>query len=139
LGTLPGAADVRLSSHRPDLLRILNTKRERADEKAQSKTLSLGVVITDAMMNAAKNAEDMYQFSPYDVEKEYGEKLSKIGITEHYDELVANPNIRKKRLDPRRLLQTIAEGQVESGYPHIWFVERANNANPHPSRVNMSY
>lgn len=138
LGTRQGAGAVYLSVHHPDILKFLDTKRENADEKVRIKTLSLGVVVTDAMMNAAKNGEDMYQFSPYDVEKEYGEKLSKIGITEHYEELVANPNIRKKRLNPRRLLQTIAEVQFESGYPYILFEDTANNANPIPGRINMS-
>ena len=51
---------------------FLDTKRENADEKIRIKTLSLGVVIPDITFELAKKNEDMYLFSPYDVERIYG-------------------------------------------------------------------
>ena len=53
-------------------MRFLDTKRENADEKIRIKTLSLGVVVPDITFELAKNNEDMYLFSPYDVERVYG-------------------------------------------------------------------
>ncbi len=69
LGARQGAGAVYLSAHHPDIMRFLDTKRENADEKIRIKTLSLGVVIPDITFELAKKDEDMYLFSPYDVEK----------------------------------------------------------------------
>lgn len=72
LGARQGAGAVYLNAHHPDILRFLDTKRENADEKIRIKTLSLGVVIPDITFELAKNNEEMYLFSPYDVEQVYG-------------------------------------------------------------------
>ena len=69
LGARQGAGAVYLHAHHPDILRFLDTKRENADEKIRIKTLSLGVVIPDITFELAKKDEDMYLFSPYDVEQ----------------------------------------------------------------------
>ena len=65
-------------------MKFLDTKRENADEKVRIKTLSLGVVVPDVTLELAKNNEDMYLFSPYDVEKVYGVPFSDISVTEKY-------------------------------------------------------
>ena len=49
------------------------------------------------MQLAAKN-ENMYLFSPYDVEREYGKAFADISVTEKYYEMVENKNIRKKKI-----------------------------------------
>ncbi|WP_425438786.1 ribonucleotide reductase N-terminal alpha domain-containing protein [Propionibacterium cyclohexanicum] len=71
LGARQGAGAVYLSAHHPDIMRFLDTKRENADEKIRIKTLSLGVVIPDITFELAKRGEDMFLFSPYDVERVY--------------------------------------------------------------------
>lgn len=138
LGTRQGAGAVYLSAHHPDIYHFLDTKRENADEKIRIKTLSTGVVITDVMMDLARRGEEVYTFSPHDVMKEYGIKLSQIDITANYDELVQNPRIKRTRINPRKLLSTLAELQMESGYPYILFSDTANQANPVPGTINMS-
>ena len=75
LGARQGAGAVYLNAHHPDIMRFLDTKRENADEKIRIKTLSLGVVVPDITFELAKNNEDMYLFSPYDVERVYGASL----------------------------------------------------------------
>ena len=72
LGARQGAGAVYLNAHHPDIYRFLDTKRENADEKIRIKTLSLGVVIPDITFELAKRNDDMYLFSPYDVERVYG-------------------------------------------------------------------
>ena len=67
LGARQGAGAVYLNAHHPDILRFLDTKRENADEKTRIKTLSIGIVVPDITMHLAKDNEDMYLFSPYDV------------------------------------------------------------------------
>jgi len=74
-------------------MRFLDTKRENADEKTRIKTLSIGITVPDITVELAKTNEDMYLFSPYDVEKVYGVPLSDISITEKYQEMVDNPDI----------------------------------------------
>ncbi|ATG14777.1 class 1b ribonucleoside-diphosphate reductase subunit alpha [Providencia alcalifaciens] len=138
LGARQGAGAVYLHAHHPDILRFLDTKRENADEKIRIKTLSLGVVIPDITFQLAKNNEDMYLFSPYDIQKIYGVPMSEISVTEKYHEMVNNKAIKKFKINAREFFQTIAEIQFESGYPYILFEDTANRANPIAGRINMS-
>ncbi|GAB3946962.1 class 1b ribonucleoside-diphosphate reductase subunit alpha [Corynebacterium tapiri] len=138
LGARQGAGAVYLSAHHPDIMRFLDTKRENADEKIRIKTLSLGVVIPDITFELAKNNDDMYLFSPYDVERVYGKAFSDISVTEHYWEMVEDDRIRKAKINARHFFQTLAEIQFESGYPYIMFEDTVNRSNPIAGRVNMS-
>ncbi|MDO5032997.1 class 1b ribonucleoside-diphosphate reductase subunit alpha [Corynebacterium sp.] len=139
LGARQGAGAVYLNAHHPDIMNFLDTKRENADEKIRIKTLSLGVVIPDITFELAKRNDDMYLFSPYDVERIYGKAFGDISITEHYEEMVEDPRIRKKKVNARHFFQTIAELQFESGYPYIMFEDTVNRANPvKTGRINMS-
>ncbi len=88
LGARQGAGAVYLHAHHPDIYRFLDTKRENADEKIRIKTLSLGVVIPDITFELAKKNEDMYLFSPYDVERVYGASFADISVTEKYYEML---------------------------------------------------
>ena len=138
LGARQGAGAVYLHAHHPDVLRFLDTKRENADEKIRIKTLSLGVVIPDVTFRLAKENRDMHLFSPYDVQRVYGKALSDLSVNDHYDELVADPRIRKTTISARQFFKTLAELQFESGYPYVLFEDTVNRANPLPGRVNMS-
>ena len=138
LGARQGAGAVYLSAHHPDILRFLDTKRENADEKIRIKTLSLGVVIPDITFELAKAGEDMYLFSPYDVEKVYGVPFGDISVTEKYREMVDDARIKKTKINAREFFQTLAEIQFESGYPYIMFEDTVNKANPIKGRINMS-
>ena len=138
LGARQGAGAVYLNAHHPDIMRFLDTKRENADEKVRIKTLSLGVVIPDITFELAKNNEDMYLFSPYDVQKVYGVPMTEISVTEKYREMVADGRIKKKKIKAREFFQVIAEIQFESGYPYIMFEDTVNKANPIAGRITMS-
>ncbi|MDT3344384.1 class 1b ribonucleoside-diphosphate reductase subunit alpha [Microbacterium aquilitoris] len=138
LGARQGAGAVYLSAHHPDIMKFLDTKRENADEKIRIKTLSLGVVVPDITFELAKNDEDMYLFSPYDVEKVYGVPFGDISVTEKYREMVDDARIKKTKIKAREFFQTLAEIQFESGYPYIMFEDTVNKANPIKGRINMS-
>ncbi len=138
LGARQGAGAVYLHAHHPDTMRFLDTKRENADEKIRIKTLSLGVVIPDITFELAKNNEDMYLFSPHDVERVYGVPFTEISVTEKYREMVEDARIRKKKIKARDFFQIIAEIQFESGYPYIMFEDTVNRANPVAGRITMS-
>ncbi|WP_345115010.1 class 1b ribonucleoside-diphosphate reductase subunit alpha [Bartonella jaculi] len=138
LGARQGAGAVYLHAHHLDIMKFLDTKRENADEKVRIKTLSLGVVIPDITFELARNNEDMYLFSPYDIEHVTGKPFSDISLTEHYRSFVDNAKIRKKKISARVFFQTLAEIQFESGYPYILFEDTANRANPIAGRISMS-
>jgi len=138
LGARQGAGAVYLSAHHPDIMRFLDTKRENADEKTRIKTLSIGITVPDITVELAKTNEDMYLFSPYDVEKVYGVPLSDISITEKYQEMVDDARITKTKIKARTLFERIAELQFESGYPYIMYEDTVNKANPIAGRINMS-
>ncbi|WP_433876938.1 class 1b ribonucleoside-diphosphate reductase subunit alpha [Sinomonas atrocyanea] len=138
LGARQGAGAVYLHAHHPDIYRFLDTKRENADEKIRIKTLSLGVVIPDITFELAKKNEDMYLFSPYDVERVYGVPFSDVSVTEKYYEMVDDARIKKTKINAREFFQTLAEIQFESGYPYIMFEDTVNRANPIAGKVTMS-
>ncbi len=138
LGARQGAGAVYLHAHHPDIMRFLDTKRENADEKIRIKTLSLGVVIPNITFELARKNEDMYLFSPYDVERVYGLPFGDISVTEKYHEMVEDSRIHKTKINAREFFQTLAEIQFESGYPYIVFEDTVNDANPIKGRINMS-
>ena len=138
LGARQGAGAVYLNVHHPDIMKFLDTKRENADEKIRIKTLSLGVVIPDITFQLARENKDMYLFSPHDIQKVYGVPFSEISISEKYQELVDNPRIRKKKIKARKLFETIAEIQFESGYPYVMYEDTVNAVNPIDGRITMS-
>jgi ribonucleoside-diphosphate reductase alpha chain len=138
LGARQGAGAVYLNAHHPDIMRFLDTKKENADEKTRIKTLSIGVVIPDITLELAKTNEDMYLFSPYDVERIYGVPMSDISVTDKYQEMVDDSRIKKTKIKARDLFQRIAELQFESGYPYIMYEDTVNNSNPIEGRINMS-
>lgn len=138
LGQRQGAGAVYLSVHHPDILAFLSTKKENADEKIRVKTLSLGLTVTDKFYELAKANKEIYQFSPYDVEREYGKPFSYVDITKEYDNLVANPNIKKTCINARVLEEEISKLQQESGYPYVMNIDTVNRANPAGGKVIMS-
>jgi ribonucleoside-diphosphate reductase alpha chain len=138
LGARQGAGAVYLNAHHPDIMRFLDTKKENADEKLRIKTLSIGIVIPDITLELARNNEDMYLFSPYDIERVYGVPMSDISVTEKYQEMLDDKRIRKFKIKARHLFERIAELQFESGYPYIVYEDTVNRSNPIQGRINMS-
>lgn len=138
LGARQGAGAVYISIHHPDVMTVLDSKRENADEKIRIKTLSIGLVVTDKLFELARAGEDLYQFSPYDVERVYGVQMSDISISQHYDDMVEDTRIRKTKISARKLLTTIAQLQFESGYPYLLFEDTANEFHNINGRINMS-
>lgn len=138
LGQRQGAGAVYLNVFHPDIINFLSAKKENADEKIRVKTLSLGVIVPDKFYELARKNEDMYLFSPYSVEKEYGKPFSYVDITAEYDNLVNNPNIRKTKIKARDLENEISKLQQESGYPYILNVDTANRSNPVHGKIIMS-
>lgn len=138
LGARQGAGAVYLNAHHIDIMDFLDTKRENADEKIRIKTLSLGIVVPDITFELARKGEKMYLFSPYDLQQVYGKEMAWLNISDIYREAVENPRIRKKSIDPRDFLSTLAEIQMESGYPYIIFEDAVNRASNVPGKINMS-
>ena len=138
LGARQGAGAVYLSCHHPDIMKMLDTKRENADEKVRIKTLSMGIMVTDKAFELARSNSDMYLFSPYDVQRVYGKPMSDISIDDEYENMVEDDRIKKYKVNARVLFQTIAEIQFESGYPYLIFEKTVNEHNPIDGRISMS-
>ncbi|RND60066.1 Ribonucleoside-diphosphate reductase subunit alpha [Lacticaseibacillus paracasei] len=92
----------------------------------------------DKYYELLKTNEPMYLFSPYDVEREYHTPFAYIDITKEYDNMVANPNIKKSVFNARKLEQKISQLQQESGYPYILNIDTANRTNPVDGKIIMS-
>jgi ribonucleoside-diphosphate reductase alpha chain len=129
-GKRAGACAVYYSAHGWDVLEFLDSKKVTADEQTRLSTLSLGLIVPDITYHLAAENKQMALFSPYDVEKVYGVPFSDINITERYEEMAANPLIRKKYIKARDLFRRIAKVQGESGYPYLLNIDTVNRANP---------
>ncbi|MGV0426927.1 class 1b ribonucleoside-diphosphate reductase subunit alpha [Corynebacterium pyruviciproducens] len=140
LGQRQGAGAVYLNAHHPDIMTFLDTKRENADEKIRIKTLSLGVVIPDITFYLAKKNDDMYLFSPYDVERVEGKPFADCSVTECYHKWVEDERIHKTKIKARDFFRTLSEIQFESGYPYVLFEDTANKFHTmkHVGKINMS-
>lgn len=138
LGQRQGAGAVYLDVFHPDILNFLSTKKENADEKVRVKTLSLGITVPDKFYELVRKDADMYLFSPYSIEREYGVPYNYIDITAKYNEMVANPNIVKTKIKARDLETEISKLQQESGYPYIINIDTANRHNPIDGKIIMS-
>lgn len=136
-----GSGVVYLNIFHGDIEEFISSKKPNADEKIRLATLSTGVVIPDIFFELMKKDKDIILFSPYDIYKEYGKRMSEMSMTEMYYELLDNPNIRKlKRLNARKLYTEIKKSQFESGYPFEIFDDNVNNnhALKELGRVKMS-
>ena len=138
LGQRQGAGVTYLSVFHPDIYHFLSTKKENADEKIRVKTLSLGLTVPDKYYELLKTNEPMYLFSPKDVEKVYGKPFSYVNITQEYDNMVKNEEIKKYKTSARELEQEISKLQQESGYPYIVNIDTANSENPVFGDIIMS-
>lgn len=138
LGQRNGAGAVYLNVFHPDIYAFLSTKKENADEKIRVKTLSLGLIVPDKYYELLKTNHPMYLFSPYDVEREYGQPFSYVDLTKEYDNMVKNERIKKSTINARELEQEISRLQQESGYPYIINIDTVNKANPVDGKIIMS-
>jgi ribonucleoside-diphosphate reductase alpha chain len=96
------------------------------------------VVIPDITFELARKNEDMYLFSPYDVERVYGTGFADINVSDKYHEMVDDGRIRKSKIKAREFFQLLAEIQFESGYPYIMFEDTVNRANPIDGKITHS-
>jgi len=140
MGQRTGAGAVYLNVFHADIEDFLNIKKLNADDDIRVKTLSMGVVMPDKMIELARENKDMYVFYPHTVFKAYGKNFADIAIDmeKWYDKLVENPNVRKRKINPRKLLDAIASLQGESGYPYIMFSDNVNNQNAMHNPVKFS-
>ncbi|MFT4204055.1 MAG: class 1b ribonucleoside-diphosphate reductase subunit alpha [Chitinophagaceae bacterium] len=126
LGQRPGAGATYLNIFHSDIEEFLDCKKINVDEKVRIKSLSIGVIVPDKFMELAANDEPCYIFYPHTVFREYGKYLDEMDMDIMYEELLSNPNVRKKKLNARVLLVKLAQTQKESGYPYIFYKDNAN-------------
>ncbi|MCL2587214.1 MAG: class 1b ribonucleoside-diphosphate reductase subunit alpha [Firmicutes bacterium] len=140
MGQRKGAGAAYLNIFHADVEEFLDTKKINADEKSRIQTLSLGLTVPNKFFDLAKTGEDYYVFYPYTVRKKYDIHLDEMDMSEWYEKLVADPDIKKKKLDARAMLTNIAKTQFESGYPYIVYIDTANkhHALKDLGRIKMS-
>ncbi|MDM1293664.1 class 1b ribonucleoside-diphosphate reductase subunit alpha [Sphingobacterium sp. N143] len=126
LGQRPGAGAVYLNIFHSDIEEFLDCKKINVDEKVRIKSLSIGIIVPDKFMELAEKDEPCYLIYPHTVMQEYGQYLDEMDMDKMYDELITNPNVKKKKINARHLLVKIAQTQKESGYPYIFFKENTN-------------
>ncbi|MEG0249434.1 MAG: class 1b ribonucleoside-diphosphate reductase subunit alpha [Peptostreptococcus sp.] len=126
MGARQGAGAVYLNILHADFENLMDTKKINADERVRLTTLSIGAIIPDIFMKLAEKNEKAYAFYPHSIYKKYGLHLDDLNMDEWYEKLLADPDIKKKEINPRKMLTSIAATQMESGYPYIVFIDTAN-------------
>ncbi|AEG72401.1 ribonucleotide reductase of class Ib (aerobic), alpha subunit [Mycoplasma haemofelis str. Langford 1] len=130
LGQRPGAGAAYLSIFHWDLIEFLDCKKINADEKSRIQTLSLGLLVPNKFIDLCIEGADYYLFEPYTVFKKYGVHMSDMDMSKWYEVLAHDPDILKKSISARDVLNNIAKTQFESGYPYIIYIDTANKKNP---------
>jgi len=141
LGQRNGSGVVYLNIFHADIENFISSKKPNADDKIRLATLSTGIIIPSIFFELMKRDKDIVLFSPYDIFKEYGKRMSELSISDMYYELLDNPKIRKiKRLNARKLYTEVKKAQFESGYPFEIFDDNVNKVHPlkNIGRVKMS-
>ncbi|MBE0701358.1 MAG: class Ib ribonucleoside-diphosphate reductase assembly flavoprotein NrdI, partial [Acholeplasmataceae bacterium] len=113
MGQRTGAGAVYLNVFHADIEDFLQTKKLNADDDIRVKTLSMGVVVPNKMIELARENKDMYVFYPHTVFQAYGKDFADIAVDMEswYDKLVDHPKVRKRKINPRKLLDNIASLQ----------------------------
>ena len=91
LGQRNGSGVAYLNIFHGDIENFISSKKPNADDKIRLATLSTGIIIPSIFFELMKRDKDIVLFSPYDIYKEYGKRMSEISITEMYYELLDNP------------------------------------------------
>ncbi|MEF3313532.1 class 1b ribonucleoside-diphosphate reductase subunit alpha [Paenibacillus sp. GYB004] len=141
LGQRNGSGVIYLNIFHADIENFISAKKPNADDKIRLATLSTGIIVPSIFFELMKRDKDIVLFSPYDIYKEYGKRMSEISISEMYYEFLDNPNIRKiKRINARKLYTEVKKAQFESGYPFEVFDDHVNEKHPlrNLGRVKMS-
>jgi len=129
LGQRKGAGAAYLNIFHWDVVEFLDTKKINSDEKSRIQTLSIGLIVEHKFFQLARENKDLYVFAPRSVYKEYGVHMDDMRMDDMYEELVANPNVKKKVvMSARDMITKIAQIQLESGYPYFMNKSNANNA-----------
>ncbi|MDR2008768.1 MAG: class 1b ribonucleoside-diphosphate reductase subunit alpha [Alphaproteobacteria bacterium] len=126
MGQRKGAGAGYLNIFHADIEDFLDTKKINADEKSRIQSLALGITVPSKFFELARDNAPFYVFYPHSVYKAFGMHLDDMNMAEMYDKLVAHSDVRKKKLDARELLGTIAKTQFESGYPYLIYIDTAN-------------
>lgn len=126
----PGAGAVYLNIFHWDVREFLDSKKINADEEARLPTISTGLIVPSKFFELAEAGEPFHTFAPHTVFTEYGTHLDDMDIGEMYDELVSNPRVKKRSMDARQMLTLIAQTQLQSGYPYLFFKDNANKEHP---------
>ena len=141
LGQRSGSGVVHLSIFHNDI-EFINSKKVNADEKLRLKTLSTAIIIPDKFMEILKDnsTKYYYTFYPKNVFDITGVELDNMDMTEWYDKLVENKNIRKTQRDKLKIVQEIIRSQKESGFSYIIFIDTMNREHnlKKIGRINMS-
>lgn len=141
LGQRNGSGVAYLNIFHADIENFISSKKPNADDKIRLATLSTGIIIPSVFFKLMRDDEEIVLFSPYDIFNEYGKRMSEISMSEMYEELLGNPNVRKiKRLNARKLYTEVKKAQFESGYPFEIFDDNVNDVHPlkNIGRVKMS-
>ena len=142
LGARSGAGVVTLNIFHPDIVEFINSKKVNADEKLRLKTLSTAISIPDKFMEILKDnsTKYYYTFSPKDVYDKYNKHLDDMNMTEMYDILSNDRDIKKYQLSKLDIIQEIIKSQRESGFSYLTFIDTMNKEHclSNIGRINQS-
>ena len=123
-----GAGVVHLSIFHNDIEEFINSKKVNADEKLRLKTLSTAIIIPDKFMELLRDNSSryFYTFYPKNVYDVTGIELADMNMSEWYDRLVENKDIKKTQRDKLKIIQEIIKSQKESGFSYLIFIDTMN-------------
>jgi ribonucleoside-diphosphate reductase alpha chain len=119
-------------------MRFLDLRLNNGDERMRAHDIFTGITLPDLFMEKVEKREAWYLFDPYEVftkkgwylQDFYDEKVGSGTFRDKYEELVADNNISKERVQAIDIMKSILRSQLESGVPFMFYRDEVNRKNP---------
>lgn len=148
LGRRKGAIAVYLDVWHWDIESFLDLKLNNGDDRLRAHDIFPGICIPDYFMEKVEAREDWYLFDPHEVREVMGYSLEDFFDEERgsgtwrtkYEECIANPNLKHKKIPAIDIVKRFLKSQLESGTPFMFYRDEVNrqNANSHAGMIYCS-
>ena len=123
-GKRPGSIAIYLTVDHPDIMSLLELKKNHGDEEQRCRDLFYGIWVSDLFMRRVRDNLTWSLFCPHSLpsplEEVYGEE---------YDEMYMmyeSQHLYKKQIKARDLWSAICNSQIETGTPYILYKDAVN-------------
>jgi ribonucleoside-diphosphate reductase alpha chain len=123
-GKRPGSIAIYLTVDHPDIMSLLELKKNHGDEEQRCRDLFYGIWVSDLFMRRVRDDLTWSLFCPHalpsPLEEVYGEKYDEMYL------MYESQHLYKKQMKARDLWSAICNSQIETGTPYVLYKDAIN-------------